>query len=159
MPFPISIVGVAVVGVVGTVGTIVGMYDDHSDYSDYSDYSDRAYREEQARKRREEERKKNLAASKREMDSALGRVKDALAGEIRAQGLDPAALNDWNPKAEHLHFSEFDTDYDKLDSQARAKINAIVDSQLGAEIQTMQQELDTINQLIRKVNETRLTGN
>lgn len=155
MPFPIAIVG-SVVGVVGVVGTVAAV--SHEDHSDHSDYSDRAYREEQARKKREEERVRNLAAARKEMDNTLQQMKKALADEIREQGLDPEPFLNWVPSSEDFSFTDFDKEYAQLDSLAKTRIRQLVDMHLEQEIRERQKELDAINELIRKVNETRLTG-
>lgn len=155
MPFPIAIVGVVggVVGVVGVVGAAM-----HEDHSDHSDYSDAAYREEQARKKQEEERKRNLANAEAQLESTLKQMKNSIADELRAQGIDPRVIENWNPGISNFRFSDFEGECASLDADAKSRIRQAVDAELGRQIQARQDELDLVNNLIRKVNETRLTG-
>lgn len=155
MPFPIAIVGVVggVVGVVGVVGATL-----HEDHSDHSDYSDSAYRQEQARKKQEEERKRNLANAEAQLESTLRQMKSSIADELRVQGLDPRVIENWNPGKGNFRYSDFESECASLDVDAKARIRQVIDAELGRQIQTRQDELDLVNDLIRKVNESRLTG-
>lgn len=159
MPFPISVVGVVVGGVVG--GVVTGystLYDDHSDHSDHSDYSDavpRKIRETEANIR---QTRKEFAGAKSDLNTTLEQVKVALIAEMEANDINTDLIRDWRPNAEDFNFEHFNRDYAYLDSQIREKIKLTVARAFQEEIRIRQLELDNLNALIRKVNETRLTG-
>lgn len=156
MPLPVAIVawgvGAVVAGVVAKAAHETYTESQHSDHSDYSDAAERRKREEQAR---EKERRENLRLARKNMQQTLDLVRNTMADAAGAKG--EAAFRDWDLSEKEFAYKDFSSEFSALDKDARERIGSALKQTFDAEEERRRQELDEVNELLRRIAQTRLT--